>query len=89
MGSQLYWDGGIQDKLGWSEVDSSELVFAHDLVSDPITGWFEQKKILNRKNRTVLQIKKLPKTGPGYFSNGAKAIALAYEETKRRLNQRA
>jgi NTE family protein len=40
-------------------------------------------------NQHILQVAGLPFTGPKHFSNAPKAIALAYEETKKLLEREA
>lgn len=86
IGRQFYWDGGIQDKMGWSGVSDSELILGHQLKSDPVSYFFEKKNLRAKKNKIVLQIPNLPPTGPGNFRNGAKAISMTYELTKKFLN---
>jgi NTE family protein len=86
IGKHFYWDGGIQDKMGWSGVSDSELILGHQLKSDPVSYFFEKKNLRSKKNQLLLKIPKLPPTGPGNFANGAKSIALTYELTKKYLS---
>lgn len=89
IGRDHYWDGGIQDKMGWTGIPDSAQILGHWLPSGKFSDWFEQKvSAVNRgRGGHILKISNLPPTGPGNFHNGPKAIALAYEETKRFLNQ--
>ncbi|MDG0815116.1 patatin-like phospholipase family protein [Bdellovibrio svalbardensis] len=89
IGDHHYWDGGINDKMGWTGIAESELILGHWLPSDKISDWFERRsnKQASAGASQILKIQNLPPTGPGHFANAPKAIALAYEETKRFLNQ--
>lgn len=89
IGTHHYWDGGINDKMGWTGIPESEPVLGHWLPSDKLSDWFERKanKQVSMGHRHLLKIKNLPPTGPGNFGNAPRAINLAYEETKKFLNQ--
>jgi NTE family protein len=86
IGRDLCWDGGIQDKMGLSQVADTEQVLGHSLKLGSLTDWFEFKKQDSSPRRHFLEIAKLPPTGPKNFANAPKAIQIAYEQTKRFLD---
>ncbi|HEX7674657.1 MAG TPA: patatin-like phospholipase family protein [Bdellovibrio sp.] len=90
IGRHHYWDGGINDKMGWTGLPESERVLGHWLQSTKGADWFERAMASThgKDKRHVLKISNLPPTGPGNFHNGPKAIAMAYEESKRFLSQK-
>lgn len=85
IGRHFYLDGGVQDKMAWSGINDTDLVFGHCLPSADRVDWFEKKSKNANKNRLLLKVENLPPTGPGKFANGPKAIAMIYEATKRML----
>lgn len=86
INNRFYWDGGIQDKMGWSQVPHDELLLGHSLPSDAVSAFFENKNAYANPNRFVLCTKGLPPTGPGNFSNAPKSISITYEQTKKFLD---
>lgn len=84
-----YWDGGIQDKMGIFGVAKEDLILGHCLPASRLTEWYETRALRQFPNQHVLQISGLPFTGPNHFANAPKAIAIAYEETKRLLAREA
>jgi len=83
---RLYWDGGIQDKMGWSDVSSDEFILGHSLPADPVSRLFDNATATPK--RVLISVAGLPSTGPGNFHNAAAAINLAYETTKQQLYSR-
>lgn len=86
INNRYYWDGGLQDKMGWSQISSDELILGHSLPSDAISALFEDRRYKKNPNRFVLNTKGLPPTGPGQFANAPKSISMTYEQTKKFLD---
>lgn len=70
---QLYWDGGIFDKMGLGNTRSDETIFGHSLDASMAYERFERRKLITLKN--------LPRSGPRKLHLGPEILATAYKQT--------
>lgn len=87
--SELYLDGGIEDRPGFTPLSPSERVFYHHLSTR--SPWRLRRSrsqgFERRQNMMAFTVEGIPRIGPFKLHEGRRAMAMVYETTMRALER--